>query len=166
MPGSSAYIASQEKYYDLIQLDVSPACVAQPSTAEEVATIVKAATDNDIPFAIHSGGHIWIPEGSNIGGQGFTLDLVNLQQYELADDKKSLKLGPGWRWGPIFTKLAEQNLHVIGGRDSDVGVGGFLLGGTSCSALVGYSRALTTYLSHRWHFLPFLRARHRFPEHH
>lgn len=116
-------------YYDLVQRDISPACIAQPSSADEVASLVQMATENDIPFAIHSGGHMWLPEGSNIGGNGFTIDLLNLKAYELADDKKSVKLGPGWKWGPVFERLAEEGLHAIGGRDSDVGVGGFLLGG-------------------------------------
>ncbi|KAI8623410.1 FAD binding domain-containing protein [Xylariaceae sp. FL1651] len=35
----------------------------------------------------------------------------------------------GCRWKPVFETLAEHGVAVTGGRDSDVGAGGFILGG-------------------------------------
>lgn len=164
MPGSSRYENSQQEYFSLIQRDVSPACIVQPSSSEEVAGIVKVAIENDIPFAIHSGGHMWLPEASNIGGNGFTLDLVDIKTYELADDKKSVKIGSGWRWGSVFDKLAEEGLHAIGGRDKDVGVGGFLLGGEIQFTNNDRHLLLTIRSNLRRSLLPFLRTRHWIPQ--
>lgn len=46
-----------------------------------------------------------------------------MNEITLSGDKKTAVIGPGNRWGAIYTKLAEQNLTVIGGRASDVGLG-------------------------------------------
>jgi hypothetical protein len=47
----------------------------------------------------------------------------------VSDDKATAFVGPGARWGDVYTQLAPKNLAVVGGRVSDVGVGGVILGG-------------------------------------
>lgn len=40
------------------------------------------------------------------------------------------RVGPGCTWGEVYAWLEESRLSVIGGRDQQVGLGGFLTGGT------------------------------------
>jgi hypothetical protein len=41
-----------------------------------------------------------------------------MNEITLSRDQKTASIGPGNRWGGVYTKLAEQNLTVIGGRVS------------------------------------------------
>jgi hypothetical protein len=65
---------------------------------------------------------------ANVNG-GVTIDLSNLKQITVSQDKKLVSLGPGNRWGEVYTKLEPLNLAVLGGRWGNVGVGGLLTGG-------------------------------------
>jgi len=153
-PGMVSFSEAQELYYSTVQMDISPSCRVAPKTAEDVSEIVSIATERHCKFAIHAGGHMEALGGSNIDEPGFTMDLAGLNFLELADDELSVKVGPGLRWGEVFTPLHEKNLTVVGGRDPDVGVGGFLLGGKPTSNL--YSFYPLTLVSPRWYFFPFL----------
>ena len=66
---------------------------------------------------------------SNIQG-GLTIDLAQLNQLEVLQDKTLTYVGAGNRWIDVYSKLAEQQLAVIGGRVAGIGVGGSTLGGT------------------------------------
>lgn len=52
---------------------------------------------------------------------------MNTTTYNAAS--KTASIQPGSRWKPVFETLAEYGVAVTGGRDSDVGAGGFILGG-------------------------------------
>jgi FAD/FMN-containing dehydrogenase len=80
------------------------------------------------PFAVKSGGH-GCYDGQSGVNQGITIDLVKLNQIGVSQNRSIVTLGPGSRWLDVYTALEPLNLTVIGGRDADVGVGGFLLGG-------------------------------------
>lgn len=65
---------------------------------------------------------------SSING-GVQIDLVNLSDVSLSEDKTSAFLGPGARWGKVYDTLTPLGYTVAGGRDSTVGVGGLMVGG-------------------------------------
>ncbi|RPB22561.1 FAD-binding domain-containing protein [Terfezia boudieri ATCC MYA-4762] len=71
---------------------------------------------------------------------GVLVALTKLKTLELAEDKKSVLVGPGLQWGDVYRYLLPHNVFVVGGRITNVGVPGFLLGG-------GIS-----YLGSRWGF--------------
>lgn len=79
-------------------------------------------------FAIKGGGHSSNHQGSSIQ-DGFQFDLVNLNHVKIADDNKSVSVGPGVKWGPLYKMLEERGLMAVGGRDFGVGVPGFIFGG-------------------------------------
>ena len=81
-------------------------------------------------LAVKGGGHTGFPGASSIEG-GITVALESMNEITLSKDKKTAAIGPGNRWGAVYTKLGEQNLTVIGGRASDVGLGLVLGGGVS-----------------------------------
>ena len=68
-------------------------------------------------------------DSNNIDAPGVTIDLGRMTAINIAADKRSVQVGPGNRWGPVYDALAVEDLIVVGGRSNTVGVGGYLLGG-------------------------------------
>lgn len=64
---------------------------------------------------------------SNDGGIVFA--LANLDAKILSQDRTTVSIGPGNRWGDVYHWISEFGLAVPGGRYPDVGVGGYLTGG-------------------------------------
>ncbi|KAF1837317.1 FAD-binding domain-containing protein [Decorospora gaudefroyi] len=109
---------------------VDPACVFQPARALDVSTMVLVSRLTQCPFAIKGGGHTAFAGASSIEN-GITVSLERMNEITLSSNKKTAFIGSGNRWGAIYTKLQEQDLAVIGGRASDVGMGLVLGGGIS-----------------------------------
>ncbi|PPJ53092.1 hypothetical protein CBER1_11652 [Cercospora berteroae] len=128
LPGTAEFLKVQESYWNAQQRSVAPSAFFQPHTPEHVSVIVQEIVRAGLPFAIKGGGH-----SSNLGGSstndGVTIDLSRLDHMVIAEDKKTVRLGPGVRWGVLFKILDEQELAAAGGRDASVGVPGFLVGG-------------------------------------
>jgi FAD/FMN-containing dehydrogenase len=80
------------------------------------------------PFAAKSGGHAMFA-GASSAPNGITIDLKYLDHLKLNDEKDTVSVGPGNRWGEVYRYLDAYNRTAVGGRVGDVGVGGFLLGG-------------------------------------
>jgi FAD/FMN-containing dehydrogenase len=61
---------------------------------------------------------------------GITIDLSLLNDVEVSDDRSTVRIGVGNRWGAVNDVLDPLDLATPGGRISGVGVGGFTSGGT------------------------------------
>ncbi|OAX82988.1 hypothetical protein ACJ72_02668 [Emergomyces africanus] len=122
------------------QSESKPACIFQPTSSRQVAVVLLMARLWNCPFAVKSGGHAAFSGASSIP-DGLTIDLQRLNTLQVAADKKSIKVGPGNRWIDVYKKLEPQGLIAIGGRVSDIGVGGLTLGGgiSFYSAQYGYA---------------------------
>lgn len=79
-------------------------------------------------FAVKSGGHGTYGSAANAMG-GITVDLSRFKEITIADDRKSVFIGGGCRWGEVYRKLETAGLGVVGGRVSSVGVGGLTTAG-------------------------------------
>ena len=115
--------------WDGKQQDLIPACRVEPASTKDVSHVLKAVTDEGCHFAIKSGGHARDTGFSNADA-GVTIDLVRMAGVELSKDKKSVKVGAGAQWLDVYSTLEKDGLSVVGGRVSDVGVGGLTLGGS------------------------------------
>jgi FAD/FMN-containing dehydrogenase len=83
---------------------------------------------DDWHIAVRSGGHSY--PGSNNIEKGLTIDLSHMNNSWYDPSTNLASLEPGARWRNVYTNLLNTaNVTVTGGRDGDVGVGGFLLGG-------------------------------------
>ncbi|KAG9220414.1 hypothetical protein CCMSSC00406_0003870 [Pleurotus cornucopiae] len=127
--GSSGYTAQSSTYFVPDQAAQRPACRIAPTTADDVVLIVKFATASRCEFAVRSGGHMSWEGSSNIGPNGFTIDLQGLRSIELQDGGETISIAPGLTWGEVYAFLKPHGLHTVGARAPGVGVGGFLLGG-------------------------------------
>ncbi|KAI1499123.1 6-hydroxy-D-nicotine oxidase [Biscogniauxia marginata] len=123
---SSRYQSEQEKSWS--QTCWLPAsCFVRPSNTTDVAAVLDVVKKTGCKFAIRSGGHNANPNFSS-DESGVVIDLCDLKSLSL-DDDRILHAGAGNRWGEVYTYLEEKNLSVVGGRQRDVGISGYLLGG-------------------------------------
>jgi FAD/FMN-containing dehydrogenase len=75
--------------------------------------------------------------GASNSPGGITIDLRGLDSMSLEDregddgEEPTLMVGTGKKWGEVYEFLEDdgRELTVVGGRDSMIGVGGFVLGG-------------------------------------
>ncbi|KAG8629152.1 hypothetical protein KVT40_003017 [Elsinoe batatas] len=115
-------------YYSVIQREVRPFCVFKPVDDRAVSVVVLLSRLTQCPFAVKSGGHAMF-EGSSSFEGGITVSLELLNSISVSADKNIASVGAGNKWGPTYTKLAEEDLTVLGGRVYDIGVGGLTTGG-------------------------------------
>jgi hypothetical protein len=104
------------------------ALIFTPNSAEEVSRGLKVLVHFSIDFSVRSGGHTTYPGASSSDG-GVLISLERLNVLSLSADKTVVSIGPGNRWGAVYTYLKPFNLATVGGRIHEVGVGGFLTGG-------------------------------------
>lgn len=93
-------------------------------------------------FSVRSGGHNPNRGWANNNG-GILIDLVNVNEITLSSDGSSVALGPGNRWGNVYSELSKSKKSVLGGRVSHVGVGGYFLGGGLSHFVSQYGNAAT-----------------------
>ncbi|KAK5630101.1 hypothetical protein RRF57_005816 [Xylaria bambusicola] len=134
LPGSQVYRPQTTSYVDRIKSYFSvsaalePWCIVLPPATEDVSIVMKTLTAHQCPFGIQSGGHGLFP-GANSVRNGVTIDLGNMNTTTYDIESKTASIQPGCRWKWVFETLAKYGVAVTGGRDSDVGAGGFILGG-------------------------------------
>ncbi|MEO6733631.1 MAG: FAD-binding oxidoreductase [Ferruginibacter sp.] len=121
-------------YIDTITIDNSrvrhePCLVALPSTARDVAEIIKYCTKHSIPLTTKSGGHS--AAGYCLNSEGIVMDMATISDISSIDNGKALSIGAGARWIRAYNFLRDRqsDYTVIGGGCAGVGVAGFILGG-------------------------------------
>ena len=56
----------------------------------------------------------------------------NLQKVTISQDRATVEVGPGAKWKEVMAELNKYGRCAVGGRNDDVGVGGYVvLGGLS-----------------------------------
>lgn len=86
------------------------------------------AGDDICPFAVRSGGHHTVVGIANIH-TGVTIDLGNMNKTVVSEDKSIASVDSGARWHSVYPVVVAEGLGVLGGRISDLGVGGWTTGG-------------------------------------
>lgn len=127
-PNDPAYKDRQAAYFAQQHVGLHPTCRYVPDGAEDLQVALQQLVDSETKFAVHAGGHSYNVGGSNID-QGVTIDLSRLSKTKLTDDARAAWVGPGSRWGEVYAALEPHGVSIPGGRVSDVGVGGYVLGG-------------------------------------
>ncbi|CAF4165609.1 unnamed protein product, partial [Adineta steineri] len=102
-------------------------CSVVPCTAEDLSIIIKIIGQNRVPFGIKSGGHSLNPGFSSTKDVHISMLRFSKVAYNSTD--QTVDVGPGLVWNDVYKQLQPYNVSVLGGRVSNVGVGGFLLGG-------------------------------------
>jgi len=118
-PGTPEYEAGARVFHG----QGTPDAVVRPTSADEVAEVVRSAVAAGVPITVVAGGH-----GSDPAAGGLVIDLSGLAAIELADGGL-VHIGPGAQWGDVAATLAPHGLGITSGDTRDVGVGGLALGG-------------------------------------
>ncbi|KAI0010243.1 hypothetical protein F4779DRAFT_616820 [Xylariaceae sp. FL0662B] len=100
----------------------------QPRDGPDVAEALRLVRKAGSRFVVRCAGHNSNPGFSSVDRSGVVIDLRDLKTLELGDDG-ILRTGAGNTWGDVYAFLEDRGLTAIGGRQRDVGVSGFLLGG-------------------------------------
>lgn len=127
-PGSTAYNATIYDFWSGQARDDEPTCVVQPTTSESVAAVVKILTPLQCQFSVKGGGHTPFAGAASIN-DGVTIDMAKLNTISVDKNLSVAYVGPGLKWGQTYEYLESQGMMVSGGRASDVGVGGLVVGG-------------------------------------
>lgn len=146
LPTDAGYAARIDSYW-CNNAKLRPACIFQPLSAAEIAKAVTALARSRQPFAVRAGGHTnWA--GSNNITDGVTIDLglLNSTSYDPATETAHLE--PGAKWKDVYAELEKHGRVVAGGREAEVGVGGFLLGGGSTFYTSRYGFACDNVLAY------------------
>jgi FAD/FMN-containing dehydrogenase len=98
------------------------------NSAEEVKSALKIVKKTGCKFAMRTSGHNPNVGFSSVDESRVVFDLRGLNAKSL-DADGVLHAGAGNRWGVIYQYLQEKGLSLIGSRDVQVGLGGFLTGG-------------------------------------
>lgn len=128
----SEYQSRVASYFHAKQQTITPACIIQPRSSQDVSLAVKTLTgmntSQPCKFAIRGGGHTPFAGASNIQ-DGVTIDLQYMKSVEYDVENSIAKVGAGATWNGVFTTLEPLGVITTGGRSSSVGVGGITLGG-------------------------------------
>jgi FAD/FMN-containing dehydrogenase len=151
-PNHQRYKTLQNSYWSGYQKSLKPRCFFQPHNAEELSRAVALCARGRCHFGVKSGGHGHFAGQSSIEG-GIQLDLVKLKTVQIKRSEGTVIVGPGNTWGAVYEELQKEGLMVVGGRSANVGVGGYLVGGTQLP--VSFRRWCLLLTFHRWHI--FLR---------
>ncbi|KAL2264184.1 hypothetical protein VTK26DRAFT_890 [Humicola hyalothermophila] len=109
-PGSPTYQPSWVRPYNL-DLQVVPAAVVRPQTAEDVSGIVKCAAENGVKVQAKSGGHSYGNYGLGGVDGAVAIDMVKMQHFSIDNSTWRATLGPGTLLGQV-----SERLHNAGGR--------------------------------------------------
>ncbi|KAK7448815.1 hypothetical protein VKT23_013545 [Stygiomarasmius scandens] len=124
-PGSSLYNKGVDHYMTSSEQD--SACVVEPGTAEDVGAILKIIGSTQTPFAVKGGGHTGNPGYSST--EGIQIAMFRFSEVTYDENAQTATIGTGLVWDNVYEALVPQNVNVVGGRVTGVGVGGFTLGG-------------------------------------
>lgn len=105
-----------------------PAAYARLRSASEVSKALAIVKETGAKFALRSTGHNPNAGFSSGGDDVVVLDIRALASRELGPDGIA-KVGAGNTFGEVYGWLEENGRSAIGGRDQQVGLAGFLLGG-------------------------------------
>ncbi|MGH3449822.1 MAG: FAD-binding oxidoreductase, partial [Haloechinothrix sp.] len=105
----------------------TPAVVAQPTSAADVAAAVRFARHHGVLVGVKGGGHNIA--GTSIAEGGLTLDMARMRDVAVDSDRMRVHVGPGCRLKDVDRATQEHGLTTVLGFISEVGVAGLTLGG-------------------------------------
>jgi len=105
----------------------TPALVIQPSSALDVAAVVRIAREHRLLLSIKGGGHHIA--GTAVAERGLMLDMAQMREITVDPRAKLATVGSGCRLKDVDAATQEYGLATVLGFISDVGVAGLTLGG-------------------------------------
>lgn len=110
------YTHETQQYWSTNLRSIHPACIVQPTSADDVAAVVKVLNKYPtVKFATRSGGH-----DPNVGHatveDGVQIVMTDLVGATYDADKDLAYVKPGGEWNDVIGDLASSGVAVVGGR--------------------------------------------------
>jgi FAD/FMN-containing dehydrogenase len=125
LPGSADFDRRRRIWNAVV--DRRPAAIVRPTTADEVAAVVRAAAECDALLSVRCGGHSF-PGHSTCDG-GVVLDLSAIDSVSVDRATGRCVVGGGALLGDVDRAAVPHGLAVPAGVVSHTGIGGLTLGG-------------------------------------
>lgn len=127
------YNTTRTTYWNAANSVDRPTCMVFPASAQDASASIKTLHKYEtVPFNLKSGGHNWNYGSSSTNGGVLISFRPNMQNTTIAADHNTAEVGPGAKWKEVMAELNKYNRCAVGGRNDDVGVGGYvILGGLS-----------------------------------
>ncbi|KAF8988419.1 glucooligosaccharide oxidase [Cyathus striatus] len=121
-PGDSGYSTASQAYN--LRFTFQPAAIAYPVNSQQVSTVIKAGSANNLRVVARSGGHSYIANG--LGGQNnvVVVDMKNFNTVTVDSSTSTAVIGTGTRLGNVALALNSQGRALPHGTCPYVGVGG------------------------------------------
>jgi hypothetical protein len=124
-PADADYDEIRKVYNAMI--DRRPSLIAQCTSPEDVAQVVRFAQSQGLTLAVRGAGH----NGAGLGtvDDGVVIDLSPMREIEVHPEARTVRVGGGCTWAEVDRATGEHGLATPSGIISTTGVGGLTLGG-------------------------------------
>ena len=110
-----------------LTVDQHPTLIAYPSSATEVAEVVRFAKERELRVAPQRTGHNAGPLGSL--ERTILLKTDDLGGVEIDASARRARVGAGMKWAHVVPQASEMGLAALHGSTPDVSIAGYSLGG-------------------------------------
>ncbi len=125
VPGSADFDRRRRIWNAVV--DRRPAAIVRPTTADEVAAVVRAVAECDALLSVRCGGHSFPGHSACDGGVVLELSAINSVSVDPATER--CVVGGGALLGDVDRAAVPHGLAVPAGVVSHTGIGGLTLGG-------------------------------------
>jgi FAD/FMN-containing dehydrogenase len=126
-PDDAGYDEARKGF--VLSVDLRPAIVALPETAEDVVAIVEFARANELRIAPQATGHNAYTLGSL--EDAILLKTARMRGVQIDAERKLARVEAGAWWIDVSAPASELGLAPLAGSSPDVAVAGYTLGGGS-----------------------------------
>ena len=123
---SAGYHHARE-IWNLSRHNLQPALVITCVSSSDVQEVVNFAREYQLLLSVKGGGHN--SAGFAINNNGIVIDLSEMKGIQVDQKNLTARVGPGVTWGEFDRATQQHGLATTGAIISQVGVGGFTLGG-------------------------------------
>lgn len=123
-PGSERYRAATTPHTSTMAQH--PAMVARPVDVDEVAAVVRWATERDLVVAVQASGH---GAGAPIGADRLLIDTSAVRDVAIDAVTRTARVGAGVTWSAVNEIAQRDSLFGLAGSSPTVAVAGYTFGG-------------------------------------
>jgi FAD/FMN-containing dehydrogenase len=124
-PGDAGYDEARQGF--VLAVDLRPALVALPESAEDVVAIVGFAREHGLRVAPQATGHNAYPLADL--RDAILVKTSRMRGVEIDAERKVARVDAGAWWIDVSAPASEHGLAALAGSSPDVGVVGYTLGG-------------------------------------